>query len=151
MAIFFSKQPRKNPFKEGEVMYYPIARSTSLAGEREVTELMCHDTTLNPGEARLALWQLRKAVLTLLKEGRSVSLGDWASFHVTLAADGAPTEEECTWRNIRGVRVQCRMSPGFLAELSQAHFRSIEAWMGDDHRSTGGDLYKSDPPSCTSQ
>lgn len=134
MAIFYSKQPRRDPFHDGRVRYYPIARMTSLADEREVAELMCHGTTLDPGEARLAIDLLRKAVLQLLREGRSVRLGDWASFYTTLTGEGADTPEECTWRSVKAVRPHCHFSRAFTAELQGTELRDAEVWLNENMR-----------------
>ena len=134
MAIFYNKQPRKDPFHDGQVKYYPIAKMTSLADEREVAEYMCRDTTLNPGEARLAIALLRKAVLELLREGRSVRLGDWASFYTTLTSDGADTPEECTWRNVKSIRPHCHFTRAFTQELQQTELRDVEVWLNENKR-----------------
>lgn len=132
MAIFFNRQPRKDPFRGGRFRYYPIAKTTSQADEMEVAELMCRNTTLNPHEALLAIGLLRDTVLELLKEGRSVRLGNWASFHTTLTSTGADTKEECTWRSVKKIRAHCRFSRQFNQELQQTELMSVEAWL--EHR-----------------
>lgn len=130
MAIFYNKQPRRDPFHDGRVRYYPIAKATSQADELEVARMMCRNTTLNPHEALLAIALLRKTVLELLKEGRSVRLGDWASFHATLASDGADTPEECTWRSVKGIRAHCLFSRSFMRELQQeVELKDVAAWL----------------------
>ena len=139
MAIFYNKQPRKDPFHDGQVKYYPIAKATSQADELEVAELMCSETTMNPHEALLAIALLRKAVLRLLKEGRSVRLGDWASFHATLASDGADSPEECTWRSVKAVRAHCLFSRKFLHELQQVELKDVAAWLSRSSQPTDTD------------
>lgn len=141
MAIFYNKQPRKDPFHDGRVRYYPIAKATSQADELEVAKLMCRNTSLNPHEALLAIALLRKTVLDLLKEGRSVRLGDWASFHATLASEGADTPESCTWRSVKAIRAHCLFSRNFIRELQQGvELKDVAAW-----RSRPQSSHPSDP------
>lgn len=142
MAIFFNKTQRStNPSdKDASKKWYPVARSISPATEKEVAEIIADETTINPYEAEMVIAQARKAIMILLKAGRTVKLGDWATFYVTLRADGADTEEECTAAKIKEVVPHCIFSPSFKEELQKANFRYVKSMEIDSKsNSSAGD------------
>lgn len=128
MAIFYNKTLRtSNPSeKNAEKKWYPVAKSISPATEKEVARIIADETTLNPKEAEMAIAQARKAILILLKAGRTVKLGDWATFKITLRAEGADSEAECTAAKIKEVRPHCVLSKDFKFELQQTEFLSTK-------------------------
>ena len=153
MAIFYNKTLRStNPSdKNAEMKWYPRVKTLSLATEKEVARMIADETTLNPKEAEMALAQMAKVALILLKSGRSVRLGDWASISVTVSAEGADKEEDCGPKNIKRVVPHVKFSKEFLALLQQATFQNVEtlekktkspsAPSGDDGDITeGGDV-----------
>ena len=105
--------------KDGSVKYYPVVRTIRQVGEKEVAQLLSDETTLNPKEAEMALAQLEKVMLRLLKAGYSVKMGDWASFSCTVTASGAAQEKECNSTLVKRVRVQCRFGKAFRDELQK--------------------------------
>ncbi|MBQ8969110.1 MAG: HU family DNA-binding protein [Bacteroidaceae bacterium] len=139
MAIFYNKTLRtSNPSdKNAEKKWYPVAKSISPATEKEVAKIIADETTLNPKEAEMAIAQARKAILILLKAGRTVKLGDWATFKVTLRAEGADTEAECTAAKIKEVRPHCVLSKEFRFELQQADFQSTKTMEKKTSKSSG--------------
>jgi nucleoid DNA-binding protein len=52
-----------------------VLKSTGLVKEREVARLLSEETTLNPKEAEMAVYQLLKVVVRLLPDGHTVQLG----------------------------------------------------------------------------
>lgn len=72
--------------------------------------LIAEETTLNPMEAAMAIRQLRKVMQRLLLDGKSVKLGDWGTFNVTLNTEGADTREALTAHNVK--RVNINFQPG---------------------------------------
>lgn len=145
MSIFYNKVQRTtNPSdKNAEKKWYPIAKSISQATEKEVAAIISDETTLNPKEAEMAIAQARKAILILLKAGYTVKLGDWATFKVTLRAEGTDTEEACTASKIKKVVPHCTFSKDFLTELQKASFQSTKTMekktAGATDDSTDGD------------
>lgn len=127
MAIFYNKTQRPSipSDKNSEKKWYPRVKTLSLASEREVAQIISDETTLNPKEAEMALAQMAKAALVLLKAGRSVRLGSWATISVTVQAEGSDTEEDCTPSKIRKVVPHVKFSKEFLASLQQAAFQSV--------------------------
>lgn len=136
MSIFFNKVQRpSNPGdKDSEKKWYPRVKSINLASEKEVAQIIADETTLNPKEAEMVLSLLQKAVTILLKAGRNVRLGDWASFYVTVSAEGADTEEECTAQKIKKVVPHCHFSKEFLAGLQSATFQRGDTMLKDTSR-----------------
>ena len=139
MAIFFNKTQRScNPSDKNAVMkWYPRVKSISLASQKEVAKLISDETTLNWKEAEMALAQLEKALTILLKAGRNVRLGDWASFYVTVSADGADTEEECTAQKIKKVVPHIKFSKEFLRSLQDASFQRADTMLKKVKKSDG--------------
>lgn len=128
MAIFFNKMQRStNPSdKNASKKWYPVAKSISPATEKEVAKIIADETTLNPMEAEMAIAQARKAILILLKAGRTVKLGDWATFRVTLRSEPSDTEAECTAAKIKEVSPHCIFSADFKEELQKASFQNVK-------------------------
>lgn len=151
MAIFYNKTQRPvNPGDaESAKKWYPRVKTLSLASEKEVARMISDETTLNPKEAEMALAQMSKVALILLKSGRSVRLGDWGSISVTVSAKGADTEEECGPKNITKVVPHMKFSKEFLASLQQVSFQSVETMEkitrpSSTQPSTGGGDYNPD-------
>jgi nucleoid DNA-binding protein len=51
-------------------------RFTGLVKEKEVAKLLSDETTLNPKEAEMTLYQLLKVIIRLLLDGHTVQLGE---------------------------------------------------------------------------
>lgn len=90
--------------------------------DKEVARLIADETTLNPKEAEMAIAQLEKVLLNLLKGGYSVKMGDWASFSVSVNSRGVATKDEVTANLIEKVNVNCRFSPSFKESINKAEF-----------------------------
>jgi len=90
MSIFLKAVQRINPSEPDEPKkWYPVQYTTKMVDESEVAMLIADETTLNPMEAAMAIRQLRKVVQRLLLDGKSVKLGDWGTFNITLNTEGA--------------------------------------------------------------
>ena len=129
MAIFFVKQQRStNPSdKNSAKKWYPVAKSTRQVDVHEMSELIADETTLNPKEAEMALAQMSKIAKRMLMEGCTVKLGDWATLHVTLTAEGADTEEACTGLKVKRVNPKCIFDKDFRRDLQKAEFKTAKA------------------------
>ncbi|MBR1732273.1 MAG: DNA-binding protein [Alloprevotella sp.] len=121
MSVIYDVIPRKSP-KDKSVRYYASVNTIEKVGQHEVAELIADETTLNAKEAEMALAQLGKILKRLLQDGRSVELGDWASFHLTVNSNGSSTAKECTAANIKKVNVQCRFADKFREEMQHTKF-----------------------------
>lgn len=142
MAVFYHKELRtSNPSDRDSVKkWYPRVKSISLASEKEVARLISDETTLNPKEAEMALAQMAKAALILLKAGRTVRLGDWATIRVTARAEGSDTEAECTGAKIKELRPHVQFSKDFIRQLQDVTYQNADTMQKKEKASatTGG-------------
>lgn len=123
MSIFLKPVQRRNPLKPAEAMkWYPVQNTVKMVDESEVAELIADETTLNPMEAQMAIRQLRKIVQRLLLDGKSVKLGNWGSFNVTLNTEGAATKEALTARNVKSVNINFQPGDELKTALQKADF-----------------------------
>ena len=123
MSIFLKPVQRRNPLKPEEAMkWYPVQYTTKMVDETEVAELIADETTLNPMEGQMAIRQLRKVVQRLLLDGKSVKLGNWGTFNVTLSTEGAATKDELTARNVKSVNINFQPGDELKAALQKADF-----------------------------
>lgn len=93
-----------------------------MVDESEVAELIADETTLNPMEAQMAIRQLRKIVQRLLLDGKSVKLGNWGSFNVTLNTEGAATKDALTARNVKSVNINFQPGEELKTAMQKADF-----------------------------
>lgn len=144
MSIFLKPVQRHNPLdKDAPMKWYPVQYTTKMVNENEVAELIADETTLNPMEAQMAIRQLRKVVQRLLLDGKSVKLGNWGTFNVTLNTEGAATKEALTARNVKMVNIN--FQPG--EELKTAMQKADFVWLNKIAESGGGSGPDSDSPS----
>lgn len=126
MSIFLKAVQRINPSHPDEPKkWYPVQYTTKMVDESEVAMLIAEETTLNPMEAAMAIRQLRKVMQRLLLDGKSVKLGDWGTFNVTLNTEGADTREALTAHNVK--RVNINFQPG--DELKTAMQKADFVWL----------------------
>lgn len=123
MSIFLKPVQRRNPLKPDEAMkWYPVQNTVKMVDESEVAELIADETTLNPMEAQMAIRQLRKIVQRLLLDGKSVKLGNWGSFNVSLNTEGAATKDALTARNVKSVNINFQPGDELKAAMQKADF-----------------------------
>ena len=114
MSILVRAIQRVNPKDvKGTRKWYPIQSTTKMVTEDEVAQLIADEVTLNPMEAAMALRQLRKVMLRLLLDGKSVRLGDWGTFNITLSTAA---------RNIKRVNIKFQPGNELKIALQKADF-----------------------------
>lgn len=123
MSIFLKAVQRINPSHPDEPKkWYPVQYTTKMVDESEVAMLIAEETTLNPMEAAMAIRQLRKVMQRLLLDGKSVKLGDWETFNVTLNTEGADTREALTAHNVKRVNINFQPGDELKAAMQKADF-----------------------------
>lgn len=123
MSIFLKAVQRINPSEPDEPKkWYPVQYTTKMVDESEVAMLIADETTLNPMEAAMAIRQLRKVVQRLLLDGKSVKLGDWGTFNITLNTEGAERKEDLTARNVKRVNINFQPADEMKAAMQKADF-----------------------------
>lgn len=126
MPVFYNKVKRGNPAKpEAPQQWYPVLKSMGLVKEKEVAKLLADETTLNPKEAEMAVYQLLKVVVRLLLDGHTVQLGSLGSFRLTARSRGVATEEEVTASLIDKLTVRFIESAELKEAVSKATFKGV--------------------------
>ena len=139
MSIFLKPVQRANPSEpDAPKKWYPVQYTTKMVDENEVAMLIADETTLNPMEAAMAIRQLRKVVQRLLLDGKSVKLGDWGTFNVTLNTEGAERKEDLTAHNVKRVNVNFQPSDEMKAAMQKADFVWLDKIM-ESGTASGGD------------
>lgn len=140
MSIFLKPVQRTNPLKPDEAKkWYPVQYTTKMVDENEVAMLIADETTLNPMEAAMAIRQLRKVVQRLLLDGKSVKLGDWGTFNITLNTEGAERKEDLTAHNVKRVNINFQPADEMKAAMQKADFVWLDKIMEGGTASSGGE------------
>lgn len=128
MAIFFNKVQRVNPRDpKGDRKWYPVLKSIGKVDERDVAKMLADETTLNPKEAEMAVYQLEKVVSRMLLDGHTVQLGDLGTFNLTITAEGQKEEKKVSADDIKKVNLRFRISKVMREALDKATFKPVES------------------------
>jgi predicted histone-like DNA-binding protein len=126
MSLFFKKVLRGNPSKPtASKRWYPILTSIVLVKEKKIAKLLADETTLNPKEVEMTLYQLLKVITRLLVDGHTVQLGDLGSFRVTSHGEGSDTEAEVNASKIKSVHAHFISSEMLRKEVNNATIKDI--------------------------
>ncbi|MDR2425076.1 MAG: HU family DNA-binding protein [Prevotellaceae bacterium] len=124
MAVFYKKMQRYNPLNKAIVKWYPVLRSIGVLKTKELAKLMSDETTMNPKEAEMAIYELVKILKRELKEGKTVSIDDFGTFMLTASTTGEDTEEAVSAGNITGLNIRFRPNADFKTEIAKAEIRA---------------------------
>jgi predicted histone-like DNA-binding protein len=128
MPVFYNKIERGDPSDaSAPKLWYPVLKSTGLVKEKEVSQLLAEETTLNPKEAEMAVYQLFKVVVRLLLDGHTVQLSDLGNFRLIARArgKGVATEAEVTAASIQKLVVHFAQSEEMKDAIKKAVFKDI--------------------------
>ena len=128
MAILFNKVPKKNP-KDKTVKFYVTPKTIKLMKLRDIAKEVAKNETLSPQEVEHVLNSFVESLQTMLLNGYSVRLGDWASIHVTCTSEGADTMDACSANLVKTVRARVDFSKEFRQKLQTAEW----VYAGDMH------------------
>ncbi|MBP7103377.1 MAG: HU family DNA-binding protein [Bacteroidales bacterium] len=127
MSLIFRKIERinmKDP--EGPKLWYPVLRTITVVTEKELAKLLADETTLNPKEAEMAIYQLQKVLLRVMLDAKSIQLGELGNFYLTLHTESSETKEEVTADKIKKINIRFRPSAFVRESLQKANFIFIE-------------------------
>jgi predicted histone-like DNA-binding protein len=128
MPIFYNKVQKVNPQNPGGIrLWYPVIKSTKLVREKELAKKLADETTLNPKEAEMSIYQLLKVVNDLLLTGHTVQLGDLGSFRVTAETESSTTETEVNASKVKKLKVRFNESDNLKAAMLKAELRDISS------------------------
>ena len=128
MSLLFNPAQRVNPAAPEEPKkWYPVIRSTGMKKERDVAKEIADETTLNPKEAEMAIYQLEKIMLRWLLEGKTVQLGELGTFRITAKCTGVDSEEEVTATQIKKLNLRFQPSVRLKESIAKAHFTPADS------------------------
>jgi predicted histone-like DNA-binding protein len=124
MALFYKKIQRGNPSNlTAPKLWYLVLKSIGLVKEKKVAELLADETTLNPKEAEMTLFQLFKVLIRLLLNGNTVQLGELGTFRLIAHSEGSETEAEANASKIKSVSINFVASDSLREQLKNAEFK----------------------------
>ncbi|MDR2804813.1 MAG: HU family DNA-binding protein [Dysgonamonadaceae bacterium] len=128
MALLYKKVQKSNPANpSAPKLWYPLLKSIGLVKEKQVAKQLSDETTLNPKEAEMTLYQLLKVIANLLLDGHTVQLGELGSFRLTSRSEGSLTEEEATPNKIKSVHLHFTASKELREQLGKASFKDVSS------------------------
>ena len=124
MAIFYKKMQRSNPLNRAMVKWYPVLKSIGVLTTKALAKLMSDETTMNPKEAEMAIYELVKIFKRELKNGKTITIDDFGTFYLTAKTTGEDTEEAVGAKNISGLNLRFRPNADFKNEIAKSEVRA---------------------------
>jgi predicted histone-like DNA-binding protein len=127
MAVFFNRIQRSDPRNPaGSRKWFLILKSLSTRRTGEVAQRMADETTMNPKEAELALYELVKVMKDILKEGSTVQIDDLGTFYLTGNSSASDTEGEVSAHNCKAIHIRFRPDEALQAEINKVQLKPID-------------------------
>ena len=124
MSLYYNKIQRGNPSKPNEPKkWYLILKSIGRMTEKQVAKEIADETTLNPKEAEMAIYQFQKVLTKSLLDGKTVQLGELGTFQVTVKSKGVEKEAEVTPVLVEKVNLHFTPSVSLRQSLQEAKFK----------------------------
>ncbi|MDD3281177.1 MAG: DNA-binding protein, partial [Bacteroidales bacterium] len=118
------KKNLKDP--EGPKLWYPVLRSVGVVTEKELAKLLADETTLNPKEAEMSIYQLQKVLLRVMLDSKTVRLGELGNFRLTASTEGSETMEEVSPEKIKKINLRFLATKSVREALQKATFKPVE-------------------------
>ena len=113
MSVQFSVMQRINPSNpQAPRKFYAVAKSRDQVNLRHLSNEIARISTVSSIDTMAVLEALITILPDYLIEGRSIKLGEFGTFRLTLSSEGAETEEDFNSSMIKKVRLKFR--PGKL-------------------------------------
>lgn len=84
---------------------------------------MADETTMNPKEAEIAIYEMMKVIKRLLASGYTVQLDDLGSFFLTVDSAGADSETELTAHSANKRNIRFRPTAEFKADIAKIQLK----------------------------
>lgn len=121
MALFFNKIQRINPSDpKAPRKWYIILRSIGIMKERDVAKEIADETTLNPKEAEMSIYQLQKVVVKALLDGKTVQLGELGTFQLTVKSKGVDDEKDANASLAEKINIRFMPSSSLKKAIAEA-------------------------------
>ena len=125
MALFYNKVQRANPSNpDAPKKWYPVLKSIGRMTEKQVAKEIADETTLNPKEAEMAIYQFQKVLTKALLDGKTVQLGELGSFQLTIKSKGVDNESGVTASLVEKINLRFSPSNDLKNNLKKAQFKA---------------------------
>ena len=123
MSILYNAIQRHNPNDaNAPKKWYLILKRLKLRRTLDVAKAISDETTLNPKEAEMALYQLHKVLLRYLMDGNTVELGDLGTFQLSVNSSGVSQEEDVTPNLVKKINLHFIPSTEVREAINKATF-----------------------------
>ncbi|MFB9120554.1 HU family DNA-binding protein [Bergeyella porcorum] len=113
---------KANPQDRDSKKWYANAVNQGTVGQREIAGNIAEKSSLTTGDIANVIENLLQEIPKELLKGKSVKLGDFGSFRLTLSSEGAATEKEFNTAMIKNVKVVFTPGTLFKNALSTVKF-----------------------------
>ena len=126
MSLYYHKVQRPNPLKpKEEKKWYIGVKSIGRMAEKQVAKEIAEETTLNPKEAEMAIYQFKKVLTKALLDGKTIQLGELGTFRITVKSKGVEKEAEVSPAWVKQVKLNFLPSPSLNKSLQEAKFTPV--------------------------
>ncbi|MDR3094349.1 MAG: HU family DNA-binding protein [Bacteroidales bacterium] len=123
MPVFFNKVERVNPANRAITKWYLILKSLGMVKTKALAKEMADETTMNPKEAEIAIYEMVKVMKRLLSNGYTVQIDDLGSFYLTANSAAADSEAALTASNLSKLNIRFRPAAEFKAEIAKIQLK----------------------------
>ena len=123
MPVFFNKVERVNPANRAITKWYLILKSLGMVKTKALAKEMADETTMNPKEAEIAIYEMVKVLKRLLASGYTVQIDDLGTFYLTVNSAAADTEAALTASSLNKLNVRFRPAAEFNAEIAKIQLK----------------------------
>lgn len=109
----------------GEYQYYIRAVERGKVDVEELARNIASRCTLTHMDVQMVLLALAEVIPKMLLDNNSVELGKLGIFSLSLKSDPSPSEEEATWRKIKGVKVNFRVGKEIQEKVKSTSFKKL--------------------------
>jgi len=111
-------QPKKNPQdREIPAKFYAVAKSVGSITFNDIAKEIEKRSSLTRGDINNVLSNLVDVIPLFLKNGNTVRLGDFGSFHLTIQSKGKDTPEEVNAKSVIKVKTVFVSGTGLKKEM----------------------------------
>lgn len=126
MGLIYLVRIKKFKTAEGlKQMYYAIQRKLQVKGgktEKDLARILSRNSSRSEGEVLSLLTDLPKVIEEILKNGESVTISGFGSFHVAITSDGFEHPEDVLPHEVRLSKVYFVADRKFAYRVSKMKF-----------------------------
>lgn len=104
MAIRYRIIPRKSP-RDHSVKYYGVQKTTQMSANQFIENIV-QTNTVTRADVLAVLASIKQELVSCIRNGQSVTLGEIGTFRFTIKCKGAVTKDKFTGDNIKSVLVR---------------------------------------------